>query len=78
MRFIVHYAQQHNMEGVNPFFTSKFVIYPGKADFDVQLSKLIQALENKERTITFYAYKRVIERTRDNTGDVQRLLEGVK
>jgi hypothetical protein len=64
MRFITYYAQKHNIEAVEPFFTNYFILYP---DYDPYLNeeKYIKdykkALYDGKRTPTFYELEDVIK-----------------
>lgn len=71
---ITYYAQKHDIEAVEPFFTDKFILYPGYTTWKYDSSKYppIQpipqylqdfktALAEGRRTPTFYSFKEVIE-----------------
>lgn len=54
IQLMVYYAQKHKMGAIVPFYTGKFVYY----GFDQ--NEFVSALNNKERTPAFYAYKNAI------------------
>ncbi|MBU4141378.1 hypothetical protein KKE99_00700, partial [Patescibacteria group bacterium] len=61
IRLMAYYAQKHNMSGIVPFFTGKFVYYGSEQN------EFVSALNNKQRTPAFHAYKAVIEEVKNNT-----------
>lgn len=61
LRLMAYYAQKHNVKGIVPFFTGKFVYY-GMSPIEFK-----SALNSGERTAVFYAYKSLIEEVRNNT-----------
>ncbi len=61
IRLMVYYAEKHNMKGIVPFFTGKFVYY-GTDPIEFK-----SALDRKQRTAAFYSYKSIIEEVRNNT-----------
>ncbi|MHA2324386.1 MAG: hypothetical protein ACXACB_03220 [Promethearchaeota archaeon] len=70
MRAITYYAQMHNMDGVVPFFTDKFVFYPMREDilsqFDESFPAMQYVLDRNERTEVFYSYVEVIRELKEN------------
>ncbi|MCG2724012.1 hypothetical protein L6303_04670, partial [archaeon] len=59
LRLMIYYAQMHNMKAIAPFYTGKFVYYGSDQN------EFVSALNNKQRTPAFYAYKSVIEEIRN-------------
>ncbi len=59
IQLMTYYAQKHNMSAIVPFYTGKFVYYGSDQN------ELVSALNNKQRTPVFYAYKSVIEEIRN-------------
>lgn len=53
------YSQHKEMTGMSPWFTRYFFTYADNDDFRTGFP---EALKNKERTSTFYAYKDIIEK----------------
>lgn len=64
MWIITYYAQKHNVEAVEPFFTNYFILYPSYNPFIYEqqyVDDYKTALYEGKRTPTFYAFKDVIE-----------------
>ncbi|MCG2811454.1 MAG: hypothetical protein L6428_08345, partial [Candidatus Aminicenantes bacterium] len=59
IQLMAYYAQKHNMSAIVPFFTGKFVYYGSEQN------EFVSALNNKQRTPAFEAYKSVIEEIRN-------------
>ena len=69
MRVITYYAQTHDIEAVEPFFTDRFILYPGYNPY-ANKQRFINdykiALREGNRTKIFYAFKEVIEEVKGN------------
>lgn len=76
IRVIAYYAQNHNMEAIEPFFTNSFILYPGydPTTYDGKLKPTQRyihdfktALYEGKRTPTFYAFKDVIKENKEGS-----------
>jgi hypothetical protein len=60
IRVLTYYAQKHSMQAIVPFFTGKFVYYGSNS------VEFLTALQNGQRTASFYGYQSVIQEVREN------------
>lgn len=61
IQLMAYYAQKHNMSAIAPFYTGKFVYYGNDQN------EFVSALNNKQRTPAFEAYKSVVEEIKSIT-----------
>jgi|GEM_PF-2667294 len=70
IKVITYYAQNHNVELIEPFYSTQFILYPDYVayhDLPQYIDDYKTALHNERRTSPFCAYKDVIEEVKSHT-----------
>lgn len=66
LKVITYYAEKHNIKGISPFFTGKFISYPSSSSREEQKNNLLRDFKANNRTLPFYAYKEAINEIKNN------------
>lgn len=66
LKSMVYYAQKHNIKGVSPFFTGKFISYPS-SDKDKWKNNFLLDFNANKRTLPFYIYKDIIREVKNKS-----------
>lgn len=72
LKAVIYLAQQHNIEGINAWWTTHFIDYILMKDQQDYVRKFFNSLQNKRRTATFYAYREVIQEVKRSIRNISK------